>query len=41
MKYARCHDALRIVYNKYNSIVSYAPTVAILLSPEVGLTPRV
>lgn len=30
-------DALRIVYNKYNSIVSYVPTVATLLSPEVGL----
>lgn len=28
-------DAIRIVYNRFNSIVSYSPTVATILSPEV------
>ncbi|CAK9178917.1 unnamed protein product, partial [Ilex paraguariensis] len=29
------YDALRIVFNKFQSVVSFVPTVATLLSPEV------
>lgn len=29
-------DALRIVYNKFESVVSFIPTVATVLSPEVS-----
>ena len=28
-------DALRIVYNKFHSVVAFLPTVATVLSPEV------
>lgn len=28
-------DALRIVFNKFGSVVSFVPTVATILSPEV------
>ena len=29
------YDALRIVYNKFHSVVSFIPTVSTILSPEV------
>lgn len=29
-------DALRIVYNKFQSVVSFLPTVSTILSPEVS-----
>lgn len=29
------YDALRIVYNKFGSAVSYKPTIATILSPDV------
>ena len=28
-------DALRIIYNKFQSVVSFLPTVSTILSPEV------
>lgn len=28
-------DAIKIVFNKFNSVVSFVPTVATVLSPEV------
>lgn len=28
-------DAIRLVYNRFNTVVSYSPTVATILSPEV------
>lgn len=29
-------DALRVVFNKFQSVVSYLPTVSTVLSPEVS-----
>lgn len=31
------YDALRIVFNKFHSVVSFLPTVSTILSPEVLL----
>ena len=32
------YDALRIVFNKFHSVVSFVPTVSTVLSPEVSMT---
>lgn len=32
------YDALRIVYNRFGSAVSFKPTIATVLSPDVSLT---
>ena len=34
------YDALRIVYNRFGSAVSFKPTIATVLSPDVSLTPE-
>lgn len=33
------YDALRIVYNKFQSVVQFLPTINTILSPEVKIDP--
>lgn len=30
------YDAIRVVFNKFQSVISFRPTLATILSPEVG-----
>jgi F-type H+-transporting ATPase subunit gamma len=32
------YDALRVVFNRFESVISFKPTLATILSPEVGRT---
>lgn len=34
------YDAMRIVYNRFGSAVSFKPTIATVLSPDVSLLAR-
>jgi F0F1-type ATP synthase gamma subunit len=32
------YDALRVVFNRFQSVISFKPTITTILSPEVGRT---